>query len=395
MKTRLIKTALVTAVAGITLVGWAGSAAADEKVTGTVSSKPGISVKYDNKDKNEFIAHPLVLTTDDQHSQVVYCIDLGHQLQNHKYTEADWDGSGINPEKLGKIKWLLTKSYPNVAADDVLAAAGATLPGTYNQAQKDSYIYAATQAAIWHFSDGFKLHPEDATNIDGPNQGITDVDTAVAKVYKWLTDNAQQLPDPGAPNLAFNGPDGTTGKVGDKIGPFTVETNLGDIALTVTGGKAVDKDGKELTKVKGGDKFWLTATAPGKVEVTGTGEVFVPIGRIFVSKTAPNESQKIILAGKLKKQGQAKVSVTFEVKPTTSPSSSPSPSPSSSSPSSSATPTPSKSTPGGGLPTTGSSLTLFGIAGAALLAAGVVLVIMVRRRRAAAASWGSDEDGVA
>ncbi|GLZ76515.1 hypothetical protein Afil01_13220 [Actinorhabdospora filicis] len=393
MKTRLIKTALVTAVAGITLVGWAGSAAADEKVTGTVSSKPGISVKYDNHDKTEYLAHPLVLTTSDQQTQVVYCIDLHTALKKHTYTEADWNTSGV--KNLGKIKWLLTKSYPNVAADDVLTAAGATLPGTYNQAQKESYIYAATQAAIWSFSDNFKLHPTDSTNIDGQGGAVTDVDTAVAKVYKWLTENATDLPDPGAPNLAFNGPDGTTGKVGDKIGPFTVETNLGDITLTVTGGKAVDKDGKELTKVKGGDKFWLTATAPGKVEVTGVGEVFVPVGRIFVSTEGANTSQKLILAGKLKKQGEAKVSVTFEVKPTTSPSSSPSPSPSSSSPSSSATPTPSKSTPGGGLPTTGSSLTLFGIAGAALLAAGVVLVIMMRRRRAAAASWGNDEDGVA
>lgn len=394
MKTRLIKTALVTAVAGITLVGWAGSAAADEKVTGKVSSKPGISVKYDNAHKTEYLAHPLVLTTDDNNSQIVYCIDLNHKLQPHTYGESDWDSSKV--KNLPKIKWLLTKSYPNVAADDVLAAAGATLPGTYNQAQKDSYIYAATQAAIWSFSDGFKLNPSDATNIDGKDGAITDIDTAVAKVYKWLTDNATELPDPGAPSLAFNGPDGTTGKVGEKVGPFTVETNLGDINLTVTGGKAVDKDGKALTKVKGGDKFWLTADGAGKVEVTGKGEVFVPVGRIFVSQSAPDESQKIILAGKLKKQGEAKVSVTFEVKPTTPPSSaSPSPSPSSSAPSSSATPSPSKSTPAGSLPITGSSLTIIGIAGAALLAAGVVLVIMMRRRRAAAASWGNDEDGIA
>jgi hypothetical protein len=360
MKTRLIKTALVAAVAGITLIGMAGTASAEDPITtqdaeGTVSSKDGISVYSEAGQSTS--AHPLVLTSGGQ-EQFVYCIDLHTSLQfKHTYIEEDWDTSGV--QNLGKIKWILHNAFPNVAIDDLLKSAEATLPDTYSDEEKQSFVYAASQAAIWNQSDGFELRAEDSTKADD------DVDAAVYAIYSYLKKSAVDMPDPGKPELAFSGP--TTGKTSDKI-KVTVDTNLGEITLSVEGGKAVDKDGKEITKVKGGDTFYLTSDKAGTVTVTGTGEIHVPAGRIFLSKESladpKDKSQKLILAGALVKPGEGKHKVEFTKAPA--------------------------------LAVTGTSVTIMSIAGVALLGGGVALAMMfMRRRRANAAVWGGDEDGLA
>ncbi|GIG65923.1 thioester domain-containing protein [Phytomonospora endophytica] len=361
MKTRLIKTALVAAVAGITLIGFAGTAQAEDPITtqdaeGTVSSKDGISV-YNDATDGATSAHPLVLTAGGQ-EQYVYCIDLHTSLQfKHTYVEEDWETSGV--ANLGKIKWILHNAFPNVSAADLLANAKATLPDTYSEDEVDSFVYAATQAAIWHRSDGFNLRAEDSTKADD------DVDAAVLAIYTYLTDADAELPDPGKPELAFSG--STTGKTSDKI-KVDVDSNLGTITLKVDGGKAVDKDGKEITEIKGGQSFWLTSDKAGTVTVTGTGEINVPAGRIFLSKESladpEKKSQKLILAGALVKPGEGKHAVKFTEAPA--------------------------------LAVTGTSVTIMSIAGVALLGGGVALAMMfMRRRRAAAAVWGGDEDGLA
>lgn len=367
MKTRLIKTALVAAVAGITLISTAAVAQADpidaQAAVGKVTGKDGIGV-FRASAKEPTSAHPLVLTTNDGVSQLVYCIDLHTELDgSHDYTEDDWNNSGV--KQLEKIKWTLHNSLPNDTVDGILAKTGATLPGDYSAEEKESFVYAATQATVWHWSDDFNLATGNSSTADDT------VDTAVTTIYNWLIANVEDMPDPGEPNLAFEGPDGETGKAGDKLGPFTVDTNLGTITLKVEGGKAVDEDGKEVTEVKGGDKFWLTSDKPGEVTVTGTGEVNIPTGRVFVSTQGKDTSQKLILAGALKKPGEAKLGVKFEIAA-------------------------SPSTPGPGLAVTGTSVTIMSIAGAALLGGGVVFAMMfMRRRRAAAATWGGEEDGMA
>lgn len=362
MKTRLIKTALVAAVAGITLIGTATSASAEDPITtqdaeGTVHSKDGISVYADGA-TNPSKANPLVLTAGEQ-EQFVYCIDLRTSLNfDHTYVEEDWDTSGV--KNLGKIKWILHNAFPNVAIEDLLKNAETTLPDTYGDEEVESFVYAASQAAIWHFSDDFKLRAEDSTNVDDDA-----VDAAVKAIYDYLLGAATDLPDPGEPELAFSGP--TTGKTSDKI-KVEVDSNLGTVTLKVEGGKAVDKDGKEITEVKGGDTFWLTSDKAGTVTVTGTGEIKVPAGRIFLSKESladpKDKSQKLILAGALVKPGEGKHKVEFTKAPA--------------------------------LAVTGTSVTIMSIAGVALLAGGVALAMMfMRRRRAAAAVWGGDEDGLA
>lgn len=358
MKTRLIKTALVAAVAGITLIGFAGTAQAEDPITtqdavGKVKGKDGISVFRQDADKPTS-AHPLVLTTNDGVSQLVYCIDLHTSLDgSHDYTEDDWSNSGV--DKLEKIKWTLHNSLPNETVDAILAKTGATLPGDYSAEEKESFVYAATQATIWHWSDNFDL-AEGNSSSEGD-----DVDAAVSAIYKWLVDNVTDMPDPGKPELAFSGK--TTGKTSDKI-QVDVDSNLGTITLKVDGGKAVDKDGKEVTEVKGGDSFWLTSDKAGTVTVTGTGEFKVPVGRVFVSTQGKDTSQKLILAGALVKPGEGKHEVKFTEAPA--------------------------------LAVTGTSVTIMSVAGVALLAGGVVFAMMfMRRRRAAAATWGGEEDGMA
>lgn len=352
MKTRLLKTALVAAVAGITLLGMASTASADPetKADGDVSFPGGISVYSAAGQASE--AGRLQL----EHAgakQYVYCIDIKTSIKPHKYIEGDWDNSGV--PNLGKIKWILHNSFPNVTPADVLKNADATLPDTYDADEVEQFVYAATQAAIWNQSDAFELRATNST------PEADDVDAAVSAIYDYLKTNAQDMPNPGEPSLDFEGP--TTGKIGDKVGPIKVSTNLGEITLTVTGGKAVDKNGKEVTKVKGGDEFYLTSDKVGTVSVTGTGEVNIPIGRIFVSEQGQNTSQKLILAGGLVKPGEAKYQVKLADRPA--------------------------------LAVTGASLTIFAVSGAALLAGGFALAMFLRRRRAASATWGGEDDGIA
>ncbi|MEV0646867.1 thioester domain-containing protein [Phytomonospora sp. NPDC050363] len=394
MKTRLIKTALVAAVAGITLIGTATAVNADPSTLDTKDAKGRVTapkaypnVKVQSASDQKHSAHVLRLTSNGE-KQFVYCIDLHTELNfGHEYGEGDWDNSGV--ANLGKIKWVLHNGFNNVdTVDALLATAGVTLPAGLSKNEKVAVAYAGTQASVWNFSDGFALHGTDTTDWDsGDAAEDAAVDLAVSKLYTHLTSKAVDMPDPGEPNVAFDGP--TTGKVGEKIGPYTVDTNLGNITLTVEGGKAVDKDGKEITEVKGGDEFYLITDKPGEITVKGVGEVNVPLGRIFLS--TQGKSQKLILAGAMNKPGEAQLKVTAELVPTNSPTPSPSDTPTSSP----TVPPTTTTTPGGGLPVTGSSLTIIGVTGAALLAGGAALVLFMRRRRAAASTWGSDEDGLA
>lgn len=391
MKTRLIKTALVAAVAGITLIGTAGAALAEDPpittfdaAEGTVDTSPGIKVNgsYNNKDRSletSIIEFTLKGSTT---PQKVYCIDIRTSIKDGvTYEESTWDSHNVG--NLPKIQWILHNAFPRVTADELLTKAGVDI-ASIPAAEKEKIVYGAVQATIWSLSDGFALKAGNSTNGDAAQ------DAAVSKIYEWLNANAQPMEEPSG-DIAFEGPN--TGNVGERIGPFTINSEITEINLSLEGkGKIVDKDGNEITgPVKGGDEFYVVIDEPGKIKITGKGTVQVPAGRLFVAKGDPNHSQKLILAEKLTKTGEASIEVEVKVGPTESPTPSPSDTPTSSP----TVPPTTTTTPGGGLPVTGSSLTIIGVTGAALLAGGAALVLFMRRRRAAASTWGSDEDGLA
>jgi TQXA domain-containing protein/LPXTG-motif cell wall-anchored protein len=329
-----VKVTPTTAPAGITLINE------------VVHQGPGSGAK--NRPKPSIFALPFP-----QGTQLAYCIEFEVAFANGEHVEKPWAGSGI--ENLGKVQWVLTNSYPAAkTAQQLIQAAGATAPEGATEDQLKKIAYVGTQAAIWNFTDG------DAFRLAPWSEGDTPKATydVVKAIYDYLRTNAKDVPEV-KPTLTID-PATATGTVGSKIGPYTVKAPAGgDVKLTATGGKVVDANGKELTTVKDGGKFYLTSDVVGTITVEAEGSYSVPTGRIFVhvnegtqgsaSRVPVHRSQKLILAGSTGEKLKAKASATVTAKPT--------------------------------LPVTGASVTVAVASGVVLLGGGALLLMAMRRRR--------------
>jgi TQXA domain-containing protein len=282
---------------------------------------------------------------------LAYCIDFSRDITSSAYVESSW-GDNKNPtptkEELGQVRWVLTHSYPTVSVDAVLSAAKATKPAGISSELLAKLVYAGTQSAVWTLTDS------DIFALRGDNEGINTGNTAeqyavIVAVNEYLVKAAKNPSEDPKPKLEIN-PGTLTGEAGKKIGPFTVVSGGGTATLTATGGKLVDADGKPVTSLPDGGKFYVVADAAGTVAIEASGSGTVPIGRMFVTTKDPNTTQKLILAGVAGTKLNAKATVTV---------------------------TP----PVPQLPVTGVKLTGAITAGVLLVAGGVALLMVVRRRR--------------
>ncbi|MFF8601476.1 Cys-Gln thioester bond-forming surface protein [Streptomyces sp. NPDC015232] len=211
-----------------------------------------------------------------------YCIDLYTGAKTgQEYKEVGWDQSSLHNNKdAGKIRWILQNSYPQVNDLTSLAAKAGAAKLTEKTAA------AATQAAIWHFSDDVEAVP---------------VNADAAKLTKYLEDKAVELDEPTA-SLSLS-PSSVAGKAGGRLGPITVDTNSGTAKVSLAPGAPagvtiVDKDGKAVTDVADGSKVYFdvpAGTADGTAELNVQADTTVPIGRAFVATKV--KSQTLILAG--------------------------------------------------------------------------------------------------
>lgn len=260
----------------------------------------------------------------DQGDLLTYCIDLNHPLSfRQPYTETEWADTGISAGNLANILWILGHSRPNVPDADVLAAAGVTDAGS----NVPEIVYAGTQAAIWHYSDGLTLTPR----TDETDYTVTQYD-AIAAIYKYLT-SAANTGQNGAPTLTIT-PPSANGLVGDLLGPFTVDTTAPSIALTASTGATLlgaDKT-TPVTSVGNGGQFWVKLAQAGSATVTGEGQGFVAEGRAFVVKgreqapalkSVPDSAQKLIAAELTPQKVSAKVAVTATAPTTVAPTATP------------------------------------------------------------------------
>lgn len=343
-------------VGGLLALGASSAALADTN-TGTPKAEGGLVV-VNSADGKDFNAAKLNLDIKGDLAGLVqvYCIDLRTPIGSNKvYEEGNWESSGVN--NLTKIQWVLSNGYPHVTASALATAAGVS--GSIDE----QVAVAATQSAIWHFSDGFVF--------GGVKNGQSNAQ--VKAIYDYLTTKAADYTQP-VPKLTISG-DVATAKVGEKAGPFTVASTSGDITLAVKGGKIFDANGAEITKVGTNGQFWVKGDEAGTVTVTATGVGKVPAGRVFKA----SDSQTLILASEFASKIESKVTVTV----TAGGSSSPIPSQAASSGSGVIPPAaaPSASKVSNSLPVTGSNVGLIVVAGGLLLSAGVAVLMTIRRRR--------------
>jgi TQXA domain-containing protein len=288
----------------------------------------------------------------------------------------------------------LHNSFPTV--DVTTLAKTVNAAGGLTKAQ----AVEGTQAAIWHLSDGVDL------NANGN-------DASVVALYNYLVNNATSLPQPSSnPTLTVDAPGNTSGAAGDKIGPFTVHTNMGTVTVTgavppgVTIG-AVDASGKQvaLDQVTDGSKVYFDTSAgisPGSGSFTVSGDS--QLGQLFIGKDEANTPgkpgyakqncktkpvQSLIVAQSTTLSQSEKASWTATVTSTTPPPSSTTAPPSSTSTAPVVAPTTTKAAPpavkdtSGSLPFTGVNVLAPVLLAVVLIGAGGGFLLLQRRRRRA------------
>lgn len=300
----------------------------------------------------------------DGEALLTYCIDLETDLiTDHPYAEGEWTESNV--PNLESVRWVLSNSYPNVSADALLSASdfdGDLDAGAGVGAEVVAYV--ATQAAVWHYTDGFTLNSGDATvEVDGV------ADEAIEAVYDYLVDNTGTLPNPDEYNIEIGNLDTATYD-GEKFGPYIMQSNVGQVELAAEGGSLVDEDGEAVDVLAGGEEFYISLErASNTITIDGVASYDLPLGRVFLATTPEavasdfsqasdkEASQKLILAQPRESELPANWAFELEVPRTDG--------------------VPESET----LPVTGNAFIYAGGLAAVLVAAGTVALLVTTRRR--------------
>ncbi len=254
-----------------------------------------------------------------------YCTEIEVNANGGKtYEIKDWkDFPGKNqfakkPEVRPKVAWIVANSFPENDLADVAAVADVA-----GLTKKEAIT--ATQAAIWHFTDGWDL--TGLRKAGGPALDDSSLEVKRAmKLYKYLVGDANVGIEPtDGPTLSATGAD-KPGKPGELVGPIHIKSNVKTAKVTGAKHPLVTADGTEIdvNAVPTGVDLFLkvpAGTADGtadlKVEVTGGAYT----GKILVNSD-PTYSQTIMISGSNKQitlEAEVKVSWKADVKPTPEP----------------------------------------------------------------------------
>jgi len=299
-----------------------------------------------------------------------YCVDfIGGIDEGDTIPEVPWDGSSI--ANRDAVERILNSYFPVGVGPE-----GYEIEGT------DSEKAAATQAAIWHFTNGFELE-----SSNGHPTVLTNYQTILAAVAGGA------LPALGGPvTLSIEGDTDVDAIPGQLIGPFVIHTSAASVDLTPGEGVTLHhEDGSPFEgPASDGDELWLEASEAGEASLYAYAAGVESGVRLF----ADADVQDLAFLVVTPREVMDEVEVEVQTPPTSSPPSSTTTPPESTTTTDSTVPqqgTPSTSstvpvtTPtsnGGGLPITGANT--LGLVGAALvlLAAGVGFGAYSRRRRA-------------
>ncbi|WP_233160194.1 Cys-Gln thioester bond-forming surface protein [Actinophytocola xanthii] len=305
----------------------------------------------------------------------MYCVEIQTEIdEEHPLVEQPWDAFPVEDspfnENQGKINWVLHNGFPvqdTGALAEMLADDG-TLP---NGGIDEREAVTATQAAVWHFSDGVDL---DRENPLPGNDSDADAAADVLALYDLLTGAANEGIGEQPPAALEIDPASAKGTAGEMIGPFTVTTTgtidkiNADLPEDV---RLTDGTGRELGAdiVKNGTELFLDvdANAPaGSASFELAATASVETGRLFVGENydeAP--TQALIVAKSVDTQLTATAEAEWAAAP----------------PESSTEAAPVAQAKNDDLATTGASVFAPILFGAALVAAGIFAVLFVRYRR--------------
>ncbi|GAB3429607.1 thioester domain-containing protein [Actinophytocola sediminis] len=230
-----------------------------------------------------------------------YCVEIQTEIDDRQeLVERPWEeypavDSPFTANQ-AKINWVLHNGFPVLAPDaltEALTGAGADLADTIDEQE----AVTATQAAVWHFSDGTDLDRDDP--LPG-EESSAEAAADVLALYDFLTGEANVgIAEEPTAALAID-PDSLVGGAGELIGPFTVSTTAEVATLTAKlpdGVIVADADGNELgDQVRNGTEVFLAVpadAAAGEATIEVAAKAVVDTGRLFVGADyyeAPTQS---------------------------------------------------------------------------------------------------------
>lgn len=304
-------------------------------------------------------------------AELGYCIDFTDGTSTTTpLPEEEWDQVDVaNRETVGRI----LGSYHPIGDG----------PEGYKIEGDDDQKAAATQAAIWHFTNGFLLdEPGDAAL----GAGYEVIHASYLKILAAV--EAGVLPQIGGTvTLTIEGDTDVDAAPGDLVGPFTVKTSVASVELVPgTGTTLHNEDGSAFEgPASDGDQFWLTSSQGGTASVSAVATGVQSGIRAF---THPYKQDMAFVVAT-----PVEVPASIEVKFTTPP---PTTAPPTTTPETTTTTVP--TTPptsaevttttvappqetGGGLPVTGAQTALLVAVALVLLAAGIGFGVVSRRAK--------------
>lgn len=323
----------------------------------------------------------------------MYCVEIETSIdKKHAMVEKPWDSfpNADSPfhKNRDKINWVLHNGYPVVGTDaltKVLTDAGVEV----NDGIDKPEAISATQAAVWHFSDGVDLNEEEPV----PNAS-EEINADVMALYEYLTGEANVgIGDQPTAALEIT-PADLSGEAGKRVGPFTVNTTGAVEKLTTElpeGVKLVDANGVEVTaeQIANGAQLFLDVPAgaegSGSFELTATAGV--DTGRLFVGQNYDEKpTQSLIVATSEKSEIVAKAAATWTATPAPTTTTTPAPTTDTTTPApttETTTPAPQPKNTNGELADTGASILAPVIIGVVLVGAGIGALFFQRHRRRA------------
>lgn len=304
-----------------------------------------------------------------------YCVELRTDVDSHHpdMIEVPWDSypDPSSPFHLNRahVNWILHNSYPGVDVESLSTAVGTE----FTDGLSTDEAIAATQAAIWHFTDDAALADDEVKDTDEETPVDTGTDNDVRAVYDYLIGGANVgISEQPVPELALE-PASGSGTAGEAIGPLTVSTTAESAALTAElpdGVTLVDAAGNEVADaVANGAELFVDVprdAEAGNATIQLSASAELSIGRLWIgAENKEFPTQSMILATSEATSVDVTGTVEWEAAPEEE---TPAPPPTQ-------TPAPEES-----LPDTGSSSMTWPLIAGIFLVAGGIGAVALRRR---------------
>lgn len=276
---------------------------------------------------------------------IAYCVDVAADYRpGAPLMEQLWSQAPRIAEVAPQLNWVLRNSYPNQSLATTAAGSGAS----YHDGLSAAEAIAATQAALWHYSDGVTLSAA---------EGTADEQADVMALYSYLTGPANVGAAEDPPGSLTLKTAASTAQSGSRIGPITVSTSAASVELALDGPsqvRLVSAEGEPVTQAADGDEVYVdvpAGTPGGSATITASATATVTSGRIFApARTEPESTtQTLVLASTVTESLTAALPLSWTAPPpvtSTSPATTSAPPPTTSTPpATTSTPPPATSTP--------------------------------------------------